>query len=78
MEINVVAGNGNQLALRTDDGIAATAFSLAAGVAAMAASNPPPGAYLPDELLGLGDVMNRMTALARGDFQITLHSNLVG
>ena len=74
VEINVITGNGDQLALRTDDGVAATAHALAASVAAMAASHPPPGAYLPDELLGLGDVMNRVLALAQGDFKLTLHS----
>ena len=76
VEINVVTGDGDQLTLRTDDGVAATAHALAAGVAAMAASDPPPGAYLPDELLGLGDVINRMLAAAQGDFQLTLHSKL--
>jgi len=44
----------------------------------MAALDSPPGAYLPDELLGLGDVMNRVLALAEGDFQLTLHSKLGG
>jgi hypothetical protein len=78
VEINVVTERGDQLALRTDDGIAAAAHALAASVAAMAALDPPPGAYLPDELLGLGDVMNRVLALAEGDFQLTLHSKLGG
>ena len=77
VEVNVVTENGDQLALRTDDGVAATAHALAASVAAMAASDPPPGAYLPDELLGLGEVMSRILASARGDFKLTLHSNLI-
>jgi len=76
VEINVVTGNGDQLALRTNDGVAATAHALAASVATMATSDPPPGAYLPDELLGLGDVMNRVLALAQGDFRLTLHSDI--
>ena len=63
-------------ALRTDDGVAATAHALAASVAWMAASDPPPGAFLPDELLGLGEMMSRILALAQGDFQLTLHSKL--
>ncbi len=76
VEINVVTGNGDQLALRTNDGVAATAHALAASVATMATSHPPPGAYLPDELLGLGDVMNRVLALAQGGFRLTLHSDI--
>jgi hypothetical protein len=78
VEVNVVTGDGDQLALRTNDGVAATAHALAASVAAMAALDPPPGAYLPDELFGLGDVMNRMLALAQGEFRLTIHSTLVG
>ncbi len=77
VELNVVTGGGHQLALRTDDGVAATAHALAASVAALAALNPPPGAYLPDELLGLDDVMRRMVELAQGTFRLTLHSTLV-
>jgi len=77
VEINVVTGAGDQLALRTNDGIDATAHALAASVAAMASSEVPPGAYLPDELLELSDVMNRMLALAQDDFRLTLHSTLV-
>jgi hypothetical protein len=77
VEINVVTGDGDQFALRTDDGMAATAYALAASVAAMDAADPAPGAYLPDELLELGEVMNRMLALAQNDFRLTLHSTLV-
>ncbi len=76
VEINVVTGDGDQLALRTDDGVSATAHALAASVAAMDASHPPPGAYLPDELLGLGDMMDRVQELAQGEFKLTLHSKL--
>ena len=77
VELNVVTGDGHQLALRTDDRVAATAHALAAGVAAMAESDPPPGAYLPDELLRLDEMMTRMLTSARGEFRITLHSTLV-
>jgi hypothetical protein len=74
VEVNVVTGGGRQLALRTDDGIAATAHVLAAAVQALADRPPPPGAYLPDEVLSLGDVMPRVLALANGAFTFTLHS----
>jgi hypothetical protein len=76
VEINVVTGAGDQLALRTDDGITATAHALAAAVAVMASSNPAPGAYLPDELFGLGEIMNHMLKSAGSDFRLTLHSTL--
>ncbi len=53
------------------------AHALAASVAAIAEADPRPGAYLPDELFVLSDVMNRTVALAGGDFQLTLHNTLV-
>ena len=78
VEVNAVTGEGRQLALRTDDGIAATAHVLAASVQALAARPPASGAYLPDEVLSLGDVTSRVLALADGAFSFTLHSTEVG
>lgn len=78
VEVNVVTGNGRQLALRTDDGIAATAHVLAATLQALGERPPPPGAYLPDEVLSLGDLMPRVLGLADGAFTFTLHSTEVG
>ncbi|NNM34162.1 MAG: hypothetical protein HKO53_13895, partial [Gemmatimonadetes bacterium] len=75
--VNAVTGEGRQLALRTDDGGAATAHVLAAKVQALAAQPPPPGAYMPDEVLNLGDVTSRVLALADGAFSFTLHSSEV-
>ncbi|NNF28193.1 MAG: hypothetical protein HKN73_13295 [Gemmatimonadetes bacterium] len=77
VEVNAVTGEGRQLALRTDDGGAATAHVLAAKVQALAAQPPPPGAYMPDEVLNLGDVTSRVLALADGAFSFTLHSSEV-
>lgn len=75
VEVNAVTGEGKQLALRTDDGAAATAHVLAGTVQALAADPPAPGAYLPDEVLNLGDVTSRVLALADGAFTFTLHSS---
>lgn len=77
VEVNAVTGQGRQLAVRTDDGIAATAHVLAAAVQALAHRPPEPGAYLPDEVLSLGDVVSRVLALADGAFSFTLHSSEV-
>ena len=75
VEVNVVTGDGRQLALRTDDGIAATAHVLAAAVQALADRPPAPGAYLPDEVLSLEDVIPRVVRSSENAFTFTLHSS---
>ena len=77
VEVNAVTGEGDQLALRTDDGLRATAHGLAAAALAMASRDLPVGAFMPDELFTLGEVMDRMLASIGGDFHVTLHSTLV-
>ena len=70
--------DGDSLSLQFSDGIAAGAYAVAAGVGLLAIQPSAPGVHLPDEVLGLDDVLAQMRTIAGERLKITVRRIVVG